>query len=142
MKIPYVLLHIQKPKEACSDLKEIKPEVPQGSVLGPVLYLLYTYDIPQLENNTIATFANGNAAKAVGHIIYNQLMNYRQLFTKSKVGKNMENYTKSVRVDFTNNRIEQIPIHMNGQRISRKDCGQQFATYWNSLRKLGDLEIE
>jgi hypothetical protein len=55
-----------KQEEAYSELKEIKAGVPQGSVLGPVLYLLYTCDIPTLENDTIATFADDTAILTVG----------------------------------------------------------------------------
>ena len=47
-----------KQGDAHSELKEIKAEVPQGSVLGPVLYLLYTSDLQKLENSTVATFAD------------------------------------------------------------------------------------
>jgi len=46
---------------AYSELKEIKAGVPQGSVLGPVLYLLYTSDLPMLENSTVVTFADDTA---------------------------------------------------------------------------------
>ena len=49
-----------------SELKEIKAEVPQGSVLGPVLYLLYTSDIPKLENSIVATFAYDAAILTAG----------------------------------------------------------------------------
>jgi hypothetical protein len=40
--------------------------VPQISVLGPVLYLLYTSDLPKLENSTVATFADDIAILIVG----------------------------------------------------------------------------
>ena len=55
-----------KQGDACSELKEIKEGVPQGSVLGPVLYLLYTSDLPELENSIVATFADDTAILVIG----------------------------------------------------------------------------
>lgn len=52
--------------EVYSDLTPIKPGVPQGSVLGPVLYLIYTSDVPEFEENIIATFADDTAVMAIG----------------------------------------------------------------------------
>jgi retron-type reverse transcriptase len=55
-----------KQGDAYSELKEIKAGVAQGSVLGPVLYLLYVSDLPELENSTVATIADDTVILTVG----------------------------------------------------------------------------
>ena len=54
-----------KKEETYSELREIHAGVPQGSVIGPILYLLYTIDLQTFEQNAVATFAN-DTIMAVG----------------------------------------------------------------------------
>ena len=50
-----------KVEDEYSQLKSIHAGVPQGSVLVPVLYLLYTSDMPTYDLHRTATFADDTA---------------------------------------------------------------------------------
>jgi hypothetical protein len=58
-------------EDSYSELTLIKAGVPQGSVLGTVLYLLYINDVPTTSNSTMATSADDTAVMAVGEIVEN-----------------------------------------------------------------------
>lgn len=47
-----------------SKLYEIKAGIPQGCVLGPILYTIFPADIPVSDNITIATYADDTAVLA------------------------------------------------------------------------------
>ena len=99
-----------KQEDAYSDLKEIRAGVPQGSVLGPILYLLYTSDLPVLEDTAVATFADDTALLTVDQ---NQENTIQKLQTSSneivkwtKKWRIKLNELKSVHVNFTNKKLE------------------------------------
>lgn len=44
-----------------SEVHEIKSDVSQGSIMGPVLYLIHTADIPTTDYTMTATYADDMA---------------------------------------------------------------------------------
>ena len=63
-----------------SSLQSIDAGVPQGSVLGPILYLLYTADLPTSEKTTLSTFADDTAIMAAHfNAIIMRLFIYRSI---------------------------------------------------------------
>lgn len=66
-----------------TSLYDIKSGVPQGSVLGPILYTLCVYTMPRNPNITIATFADYTALLAlhVNSVTASQILqNYLSTF--------------------------------------------------------------
>lgn len=120
-----------KVEDEYSDLKEIQAGVPQGSVLGPVLYLLYTRDIPVMANTTIATFADDTAVMAVAENVEdatNKIQNSVNKITNwTKKWRIKLNESKSVHVNFTNRKVVPVAVTINSQRIP----------YANSAKYLG-----
>jgi hypothetical protein len=110
-----------KHEEEYSELKKISAGVPQGSVLGPILYLLYTRDLPCMNGATIATFADDTAILAVGVNIDESTAKLQRacdkISTWTKMWRIGLNETKSTHVIFTNLKICSKPVAINGKQI-------------------------
>lgn len=107
-----------KHEDAYSEAYRIQAGVPQGSVLGPLLYVLFTSDVPEQEESTLATFADDTAVLAVGdtnHVTVPKLRQYvRHLQDWTSRWRIRMNEAKSVHVDFTNRKLGYLPVHLNG----------------------------
>lgn len=94
-----------KVNEAKSDYFSISSGVPQGSVLGPLLYVLYTSDLPTAQNAITGTFADDTAIlschedpQIASNITQNNLDNLQQWLKKWKI---KVNESKSAHITFT-----------------------------------------
>ena len=119
-----------KQEDAFSVLKKIQAGVPQGSVLGPVLYLLYTSDLPTFNENIVATFADDTAILAVGDNNIESTEKLQKAIAEVQRWTTWRiklNETKSVHIDFINKRIQHKPIFMN----------QKIVPYENTAKYLG-----
>ena len=57
--------YVTKVNTATSNMHHIQSGVPQGSILGPLLYTLYTSDLPTSKHTVISTFTDDTAIVAV-----------------------------------------------------------------------------
>ena len=106
-------------------LYPIKAGVPQGSVLGPILYLIYTADLPTRKNITLGTYADDtviiashSSATIASLTLQNYLLTAQQWF---KTWRIIINESKSVQVTFTLRKETCPPVYLNGKPIPQCD---------------------
>lgn len=110
-----------KHEEEYSTIRKIEAGVPQGSVLGPTLYILFTRDIPTPPDTKIATFADDTVVLVTGKSI-SETTNKLQIATDcilhwTKKWRIQLNESKSTHINFTYKNITPQHIYMNNNII-------------------------
>ena len=90
-------------------------------MLGPLLYLLFTADIPTTQNTTVATFADDTVIIAASedppHASLYLQTHLDLLQDWLRTWRIKVNETKSAQVTFTNRKTDCPPVAINGERL-------------------------
>lgn len=119
--------------EAITGLHRINAGVPQGSVLGPILYLIFTADLPTMDGVEIGTFADDTAALTVhdepthaSHMLQRSLNSITEWLITWRI---KANEAKSVQVTFTTRRDTCPPVKLNGVQIPQANEVRYLGIY-------------
>lgn len=115
---------------------QIAAGVPQGSVLGPTLFLIYTSDFPSLRGATAALYADDcgivTSDKNYESAVNNLQSAVNEVAVWAKKWKIRLNENKSVRIDFSLRPHNYIPTIINGEPIPVANQARYLGLHLNS----------
>lgn len=122
--------------EATSSVKPINAGVPQGSVLGPHLYILYTSDIPVTKSVIVATFADDTTVLSPHENYDTATSNLQEavdvISNWTKRWKIQLNSSKTVRVDYSLRSHGCNPTYIDGTPVTRADSAKYLGMHLDS----------
>ena len=137
---------------AYSELKIIPAGVPQGSVLGPILYSLYINYIPEDQYYKLATYADDTALLTTGMSSEEAAVKLEKA-AESIVGWTHKwriklNEDKSVFINFTNKKSIQQTIKLNGTTLQAANTAKYLGItldaklHWKPHIKMKQQEMK
>ena len=120
-----------------SSYRVIRAGVPQGSVLGPFLYNIFTSDIPKPKKGFIGTFADDTALAerdkdlATARERLQESLNKTSKWVKDN-GTEL-NASKSVHTVFTYKRqLTHLPVYLEDEEVPYEKCARYLGIYLDS----------